>query len=240
MSTAGARATRRKAKAGGRVGPVIQESTSSMIAQQLRDAIANGALPPGSRLTETDLAAQLQVSRGPLREGMQRLAQEGLVVAIRNRGLFVIEMTPENVRDMYLAREAVERAAAQCLVSQDRATRDESAAALLAVIDEMAATAEADDGAGLGAADVRFHRLLVELAESPRLSRIHGTLMAETQMCIEALETLYASHHERVAEHRAIAEAVRSGDAAGTDRLVIDHMSDAIERLAPPVDPITG
>ena len=43
---------------------------------------------------------------------MQRLTQEGLLVSIRHRGLFVINMTPEDIRDMYLAREAIERAAA--------------------------------------------------------------------------------------------------------------------------------
>lgn len=238
-ATAGARKGGRR-KGSARVQPLVQESTSSMIAHRLREAIATGAIPPGSRLTETELASQLQVSRGPLREGMQRLAQEGLVVSIRNRGLFVIEMTPENVRDMYLAREAVERAAALCLVRQDEAAREESAVALLDVLAEMDSAATASDGAGMGAADVKFHRLLVELSESPRLARIHDTLMAETQMCIDALQTLYASHHERVAEHRAIAEAIRRGDAEETDRRVIDHMSDAIARLAPPADPIAG
>lgn len=232
---------RRKVKAPVPVRPLVQESTSSMIAQQLREAIATGALPPGSRLTETELAAQLQVSRGPLREGMQRLAQEGLVVAIRNRGLFVIEMTPANIRDMYLAREAVERAAAQCLVRQDPVTREETTRALVAVIEEMGSAADAGDGAALGAADVHFHRVLVELAESPRLSRIHDTLMAETQMCIDALEPLYASHHERVAEHRAIAEAISAGAAEDTDRRVVDHMNDALARLAPEgAEPVAG
>src|SRR5699024_2376360 len=83
--------------------PVVQESTAGMIADRVREAIACGDLPPGAQLGEADLAEQLGVSRGPLREGLQRLAQEGLLLSIRNRGLFVIEMTPERVDDMYLA-----------------------------------------------------------------------------------------------------------------------------------------
>ena len=51
-------------------------------------------MPPGAQLGEADLARELGVSRGPLREGIQRLTQEGLLVSIRNRGVFVIEMTP--------------------------------------------------------------------------------------------------------------------------------------------------
>ena len=87
------------------IGPLVQESTPSIIAEKLRQAIAHGELKPGAQLGEAELARQLGVSRGPLREGMQRLTQEGLLVSIRNRGLFVIDMTPEDVRDMYSARK---------------------------------------------------------------------------------------------------------------------------------------
>src|SRR5690625_1178772 len=92
--------------------PVLQESTPSLIAGRVREAIGSGRISPGSQLHEATLAKQLGVSRGPLREGLQRLTQEGLLISYRNRGVFVTEMTPQNVRDMYLAREAVERAAA--------------------------------------------------------------------------------------------------------------------------------
>ena len=74
---------------------LTQESTPSIIADKLRQAIGHGELKPGAQLGEADLARKLGVSRGPLREGMQRLTQEGLLVSIRNRGLFVIDMTPE-------------------------------------------------------------------------------------------------------------------------------------------------
>jgi DNA-binding GntR family transcriptional regulator len=75
------------------IGPLVQESTPSIIAEKLRQAIAHGELKPGAQLGEAELARKLGVSRGPLREGMQRLTQEGLLVSIRNRGLFVIEVT---------------------------------------------------------------------------------------------------------------------------------------------------
>ena len=60
---------------------VVQESTASIIANQLRQAIAQGHLTPGAQLGEAELARELGVSRGPLREGMQRLTQEGLLVS---------------------------------------------------------------------------------------------------------------------------------------------------------------
>ncbi len=208
--------------------PVVQESTAGMIADQVREAIARGDLPPGAQLGEADLSSQLGVSRGPLREGLQRLAQEGLLLSIRNRGLFVIEMTPERVDDMYLARQAVERAAAEQIHHK---SPHEAGEHLLAVTEKMASTSQAADAEGVGAADIAFHELLVQLAGSPRLDRMHRTLMTETRMCINALASTYDDFECRVQEHRDIAQSFIDGDPARTDELLRLHMKDAIDRL---------
>jgi DNA-binding GntR family transcriptional regulator len=207
------------------VGPLAQESTPSIIADKLRQAIGHGELRPGSQLGEAELARKFGVSRGPLREGMQRLTQEGLLVAIRNRGLFVRDMTPHDVRDMYLAREAVERAAANKIIDGDHAAAGE---VLLAIVEQMAAAATP---AEVSEFDICFHERLVQLACSPRLSRMHQTFITETRMCIHALDETYAKSEVREEEHRALATAIRSGDRELTDRLLIAHMDDAVHRL---------
>ncbi|WP_410787924.1 GntR family transcriptional regulator [Kribbella sp. C-35] len=209
------------------IEPLAQESTPSIIADKLRKAIGHGEFRPGAQIVEADLARKLGVSRGPLREGMQRLTQEGLLVSIRNRGLFVIDMTPEDIRDMYLAREAIERAAAfKILRDGDFET---IGTALLAIVDRMAA---ADgDPAAVGELDIAFHELLVRLAGSPRLLRMHQTSIVETRMCIHALEETYAATDARAIEHERLANAIRDGDVARTDELLSAHMDDAIERL---------
>lgn len=209
-----------------RMGPLVQESTPAMIASRVREAIATGLIAPGAQLGEANLARELGVSRGPLREGLQRLTAEGLLLSIRNRGLFVITMTPERVSDMYVARQAVERAAAEQIHQEDPVT---GGTALLQVIDRMsrARTQRAESHA-----DVAFHELLVTLADSPRLSRMHEILITETRMCINALTNLYAPGEKvRPEEHRAIAQSFLDRDAALTDRLLVAHMADAVERL---------
>jgi DNA-binding GntR family transcriptional regulator len=208
------------------IEPLAQESTPSIIADKLRKAIGHGELKPGTQLGEAELARKLGVSRGPLREGMQRLTQEGLLVAIRNRGLFVIDMTPDDIRDMYLARESIERAAARKILQGDYKAAGEE---LLAIVEKMAA-AEGDPAA-VGEIDIAFHERLVQLAESPRLSRMHQTSIIETRMCIHALEETYAASEVRVGEHRLLAEAIRAGDGLHTDDLLIAHMDDAVARL---------
>ena len=210
------------------IEPLVRESTPSIIAEKLRKAIGHGELRPGAQLGEAELARELGVSRGPLREGMQRLTQEGLLVSIRNRGLFVIEMTPENVHDMYVARSAVERAAAEQIFRHDPVAAGER---LVEASDKIAAAADRKDTVAVGDADVSFHEVLVSSAQSPRLTRIHQTLLTETRMCIHALSDAYAAPGDRVAEHRAIAEAFRASDPKLVDKLLVAHMEDALVRL---------
>lgn len=208
--------------------PVVQQSTPSLVASQVREAIAQGHIAPGSQLHETALAKQLGVSRGPLREGLQRLTQEGLLVSHRNRGLFLIEMSPENIRDMYLAREGIERtAAAQVHRLDPYPVRSE----LLVAVEQMDRSARSGDVVAVSEADLRFHQALVRGSKSPRLQRVHETVLTETRMCIRALEPTYADPQTRVTEHRAIAESFVEGGAARTDELLVDHMADALERL---------
>lgn len=211
------------------VEPVVQESTPSMVAGRVREAIARGDIVPGAQLGETELSRQLGVSRGPLREGLQRLTQEGLLVSIRNRGLFVIEMTAERVEDMYVARLAVERAAAEQIHVQDPLT---GGSLLMQVIDSMVKAA-ARSSAAVGDADIAFHELLVSMARSPRLSRMHATLLTETRMCIHALEDTYADGDIRVEEHRAIAQSFLDRKPRLTEKLLVAHMKDAVHRLTP-------
>jgi len=206
--------------------PLVQQSTPSIIADKLRTAIGHGHLPPGAQLGEADLARELGVSRGPLREGIQRLTQEGLLISVRNRGVFVIEMTPENVRDLYVARGGVERAAAQ-----EALRRDAKGAGRLLTDQARAMSAAGRDPQAVGEADIAFHEALVGLAGSPRLSRVHRTLMTETRMSLQLLDDDYAVSGERVTAHREIADAFRAGEAPQVDWLLREHLEGAAERL---------
>ncbi|MBO0864516.1 MAG: GntR family transcriptional regulator, partial [Mycobacterium sp.] len=91
--------------------PVSRQSTAELIADRLREAITRGQLAPGQQLGEASLAAQFEVSRGPLREAMQRLVAEGLLRSERHRGIFVVELTEADVHDVYRLRKAIERVA---------------------------------------------------------------------------------------------------------------------------------
>jgi len=217
--------------------PVQRESTSAQITRQLREGIMYGRLPAGAQLSEAGLAAEFGVSRGPLREAMQRLVQEGLVRSELNRGLFVKELDEDEIRDIYLTRTAIETAAARALAHSDSA--EAAAQKLRERAGVMAAAAKSGDLKALADADFAFHEELVSLAGSPRLHRVHETLMVETRMCMTALQGTYFDAEAQVAEHTRIADAVASGDDAVLQQEIQEHMQEALDRLirADPAQP---
>lgn len=209
--------------------PPPRQSTVEYLAEQLRTAVMTGALPPGTQLGEADLAERFEVSRGPLREAMQRLVSEGLLHAITNRGVFVSELTPADVRDVYHTRSVIERGALEVVLEE---RREETHAALAAPLEAMRAAAEQSDPSAMSDADQQFHEVLVESSASPRLQRAMRTLLAETRMCLGALETTYPDLWSQLREHEELREAIGSEPAARVKALLLAHLDDAVERLS--------
>jgi DNA-binding GntR family transcriptional regulator/maleate cis-trans isomerase len=209
--------------------PVQRRSTAEIVADQLRLAVMHGSLPPGSQMGEAELAARLGVSRGPLREAMQRLVQEGLLRSEPHRGVFVTALDVEDVRDIYLARLAVERAACERIVREHRV---EAVAELTAVQARIVAAANEGDPVALSDADQEFHETLVRASRSPRLQRMARTLLVEKRMCLNALQDKYPTDTQAlVDEHARLVEAIESGDEALLLSRLEAHMNDALRRL---------
>lgn len=213
---------------GSSLTPIARDSTPSIIARRLRDAVANGEFKPGQQLTEATLAAAFAVSRGPLREAMQRLTQEGLLVSHRNRGLFVMDLDEPTIRDIYLARGSIERTACRRAVELGAG---DAAEALIEVVEAMRAYEDRPSHPDVSALDMRFHEQLVALSRSPRLILMHGTLLTQVRLCLAWMQQTYDSVEYRVTEHADIARAIVAADAELADRLLVAHMDDGLRRV---------
>lgn len=209
--------------------PLSRESSASIIADRLRAGIMDGIFAPGQQMSEVQLAGQLGVSRGLLREAMQRLVQEGLLRSERYRGLFVVELDSEDVRDIYLTREGIERAAVHALIHRV----DGSAALepLSKIVRQMESAARRKRGASLAELDLQFHAAVVEASGSRRLKRVMQALLVETKMCLTRIEHRYPHTEDLVSEHREILDALIARDETLALRLVSAHMTDAVTRL---------
>ncbi len=221
-----------------RLSAITSRSTSVVIAEQLTERIVDGSFRPGEQINEVQVANQLSVSRGPVREALQRLVQEGLLISKPNRGVFVRELTAADVAEIYVAREVIECAAAEITVARSRDERASTAAELEAIVDSMVPFIDAQDWQAVSRLDLAFHTRLVEASGNTRLRRAYLTLATETLICMSNLEQAYPySNPGGIAMgHRAIARLIGTGDIAEIQDALHRHLSSADDYLSSAVD----
>lgn len=199
--------------------------TAVVIADQLRESIIDGGFAPGEQINEAQVAAQLDVSRGPVREALHRLVQEGLLFSRPNRGVFVQELTVRDVAEVYEAREVIECAAAEIITRRSAAEREQTAARLTAVIERMQHALEAEDWARLGRTDLEFHTTMVRDAGNTRLVRAYSTLATEALICLSHFPEAYPRRDLVLPGHWMIIEQLREGDMEQLHRTLHQHLS---------------
>jgi DNA-binding GntR family transcriptional regulator len=212
-----------------KVQHVSRESLREAIVKVIEDALLNGDLQPGDRLIEADLAQQAGVSRGPVREAVRQLVGEGILVSYPSRGTFVIRWTPEAVAEAYSLRAALEQLAIRQVV--EHAT-PEDVARLQAIVDQMDSTARTRDARALMRLAVSFHEQLYALSHHSLLQRTLSQLRRQLY-CLLAMDRCFAIAPARVVEdHRAVVEALRTGDAASAEAAITAHVLSAGAEVA--------
>ena len=205
--------------------------TAQLIADQLREQIVQGMFRPGEQINESVLASQLSTSRGPVREALQRLCQEGILVSRRNRGVFVLELAMEDIREIYAVRVAVESTAADALLDAGQAQVKDTCQALKVIISDMAKQVAVSDWQAIARLDMQFHTSLVAGAGNTRLIRIYQTLAAESRMCILNLAVAYPRIDVLVQEHQHILDLLQAGLREELHKAITRHMETAVEDL---------
>ena len=152
---------------------------ASQVAERLRESIRNGSVAPGTRLSATQFAENFGVSRNTVHEAFQRLCQEGLLRSEPHRRALVPVLTEIDVRDIYLAREALESAAVERIVDSGRT--DQVADELDRRIERMEQASDCD---AFKWQRLEFHAALVAASGSDRLQRMYQSVNAEAGMCI--------------------------------------------------------
>jgi DNA-binding GntR family transcriptional regulator len=148
--------------------------SDGVVVPTLREAIVEGLLPPGSRLSEVQLAKQLNVSRTPVREAFSLLEREGLVTVVARVGAFVRAVSARDVEEIYTVRSALESLAvglaAAKLTALGRAQLDE-------VVQAMQQCVAADDPVAYVEELDRFYTIVMTLADNLTLQHTHASLL---------------------------------------------------------------
>ena len=191
---------------------------------RLRTDIIKGLIRPNERLIAADLAERLNISRTPVREALQLLAAEGLVVAVK-RGYMVREHTSEEIREIYEVRSALEGMAARLVAAR---ASDEAIRAIeeIGAHDDELAKVERSRLVDL---NDQFHAAIVEASGNERLGRIKrrnsehffNYKIAELYTDQEALAS--------VRGHAAIVRALKARDGDAADKAAREHSDEALE-----------
>jgi DNA-binding GntR family transcriptional regulator len=193
---------------------------SHHVSAVVRDAILQGSFRPGEQLVESNIARQLNLSRGPVRDGLKLLEREGLVSIIPRRGAFVARLEKANVWEIASLRAIVEGLAARILAER----KDEQAADQLAtVLQEMAAAGD-ENPVQFATLDLRFHEVLCQATGHKRLFQFWTNLRTQIWMFIR--ETRLGGLRpagSTIEIHRAILDAIRAGDASEAERVARSH-----------------
>jgi DNA-binding GntR family transcriptional regulator len=211
-------------------GPVTfqRKVTADLISEYLRDRILDGTFEPSTSINEVQLAARLEISRGPVREAVQRLVQEGLLVSTRNRGTSVVDLGPEDIEDVYTARAAIEREAGRLVLRGDTT---QLSAELKAVLDSMFQALQNNKWQDVAIADLKFHQTIVQATGSPRLKRMFSTLAAETLLCVRQFQHVFERKETILEQHRRLHDFIEAGDEEGYLAEIEWHLKNSVVTL---------
>ena len=192
----------------------------------IRESIALGRFPPGTQLVEARLADELGISRGPVREGLKRLRQEGLVVHHPHQGMFVRELTAEDVIHIYDVRVALESVAIRQLARTGTAPPE-----FKALLEKMQTAARANrirDLIGLG---YEFHHVLCASSKNPLLVEFLDRMSIQVRLALEVDSIEYLRHQgpqDFVDAHAALVAVIEEGDEEQAANALQHHVLDGI------------
>lgn len=211
---------------------------STRVFEQLREFIIWGRIAPGTRIIEAEVASRLGVSRTPVRAALQRLQQEGYVVAAGSGAqsrLAVAPLTQEDARELFEIVAEVEGLAAYRaarLTTGPRNTLTRSLDRINHSLNE-AASGPNPDGRRIFDLDQTFHRAYVEAGSGPRLLALHDAIKPQSERYIRLyISALVDEIGTSVDEHDATIRAIEAGQSDSAQLAVRSNWRNAADRLA--------
>jgi DNA-binding GntR family transcriptional regulator len=195
---------------------------------EIRRAIVLGTLKPGEKLTESRLAAALNVSRPTIREALTQLAQEGLLIQEPYRGLRVADLDPNAIMDIARARVALDMLAVEEILSDPTDRRLERVRAAWNELDRLSLDADPVEAQEAHAA---FHRAIWAASENTLLIRLQPVTEAHITIVIAQDQAIRDNPRRAHDEHKRLAEAIFSRDLDEVRKALTVHTIDSAKEL---------
>jgi DNA-binding GntR family transcriptional regulator len=183
-------------------------TTPDGVYRVLRAAILDGTVPPGGQLREAHIAADLGISRSPLREALTKLEEEGLIVKIPYRGAFVAEVSAQDVAEIDSIRLLVEPYAAELAFE---ALRGPERSRLLQTTEDLRAALEKNDIPASVDAHLGFHRLFYDLSGNGALRNLWHGWETKLRLYLSVDHQTYDDPRDLAVEHERLAAVALEG-----------------------------
>ena len=230
-----------------RDGRTTVAGLGQQIALALEEAILVGRLTSGERIVESEVAADMGTSNGPVREAFHELENLGLVVSVPRRGTFVTEFTARLAREVFSLRALLEVAALRLTLG---GLRDCDLERYDEVIDQMGRYPEgpASSPRLLVDWDLRFHDIIFDLCEHRLLGQSWRRLRVQARVLLLANGVLWNAEARTAREradgmvevHLPLVESIRARDLASAERLFADHLAEGERRIIRKMAPGEG
>lgn len=211
----------------------VAPSLTARVQAGIESLIMSGELRGGDRVNEIALSERFGTSRGPVREACRALAQEGLLVAVPNRGVFVRELDLREALEVYDIRSALDELMGRLIAERVSDAQIEELWRLIAGMEEAALDKDLDR---YYPANLAFHNTLLTLANNRRLERLYRSLVKELHLFRR--KGLLQSGSMRISneEHRQIVQAIADRDPIAAGVSMKSHVLAAKQRLLAAVE----
>jgi DNA-binding GntR family transcriptional regulator len=201
--------------------PIRPVTTATTLAETLREELLSGAYLPGTPLGDADLIERTGVTAATARAALSELEHDGLVVHSLHRGVEVVRILPDEVRDIYSARRVFEGAGLEVLLRR----RPVDVTWLEAAIERMGSAAIGGNGRALVEAALAFHLAIVAAAGSRRLTRAAQGALMELRLVLSVADRARDDLPALVADHQYLVEVFRSGHLREATSALEDHLA---------------
>ncbi|MFZ3577600.1 GntR family transcriptional regulator [Virgibacillus sp. DJP39] len=205
-------------------------SLSDDVATIIRKMILNGELNPGGRINQAQLADKFSISRGPIREALKLLENEGLIKHETNRGTFVATLSKQDAFEIYTLRALLEGEAAQLALTH---LTEVDFAKLEGLIDQFYHSMKEQDLESQAQCDILFHSTIVAASRHTRLINIHKHLDTQVGAMYLTVANQVPMRVDQVVEnHRVLLDALRTKNQKKIKEAFSEHYTTALKDLS--------
>jgi DNA-binding GntR family transcriptional regulator len=200
--------------------PLTRTGPADDVAEALRHDVLGGLYPPGTGIGEAEVCTRLGVGRELARSALARLEREGLLVHSLHRGLEVVRLSVDDVRDLYATRRTLELAGLEAMVRR----RPADDVWLQAAVQSMTEAAKAADGRAAVAADAAFHLAIVASTSSRRLRTAAEAAMRELRIILAVADRVAGDLDDLAADHAGLLDALIHAPPPSARAALLDHL----------------